>query len=226
MSNQVESNLINLEDVYLDLKNTENLERIEKVKGKYEYYHYRCDNYDDVGFGCGYRTTQTMCSWIRNQIIKQNQEFSNNRKVPDIPTILEMQKILVDCGDKPSSFVGSSDWIGCFESSIIIDTLYDVPCKILHSPPGELGNNLNQIYEHFQKLGCPIMMGGDFDNASKGVLGIGQDKKDSYLLIADPHYRHQNAKKINLIQDEWISWRPIESFQIDSFYNFCLPQKA
>ena len=30
------------------------------VKGEYQYYHYLCDNYDDRGWGCGYRTLQEM----------------------------------------------------------------------------------------------------------------------------------------------------------------------
>ena len=28
------------------------------VKGDYQYYHYLCDQYDDRGWGCGYRTLQ------------------------------------------------------------------------------------------------------------------------------------------------------------------------
>ena len=39
------------------------------VKGDYQYYHYLCDQYDDRGWGCGYRTLQELvkqtCSiWI------------------------------------------------------------------------------------------------------------------------------------------------------------------
>lgn len=35
------------------------------VQGSYEYWHYGCDGLDDRGWGCGYRTLQTLCSWIR-----------------------------------------------------------------------------------------------------------------------------------------------------------------
>ena len=34
------------------------------VKGSYEYWHYGCDGFDDRGFGCGYRTLQSICSWM------------------------------------------------------------------------------------------------------------------------------------------------------------------
>lgn len=35
------------------------------VSGTYEYWHYGCDGLDDRGWGCGYRTLQTIASWIR-----------------------------------------------------------------------------------------------------------------------------------------------------------------
>ena len=79
----------------------------------YNYYHYNCDNTNDAGWGCGYRTTQTMCSWIRYQILEKNKKLNIESRVPDVPSILEIQKILTDCGDKPSNFVGSKQWIGC-----------------------------------------------------------------------------------------------------------------
>ena len=31
---------------------------ISLIKGNYEYYHYICDQFDDRGWGCGYRTLQ------------------------------------------------------------------------------------------------------------------------------------------------------------------------
>ena len=40
------------------------LSKIETVKGAYEYWHYGCDGFDDRGFGCGYRTLQTLLSWL------------------------------------------------------------------------------------------------------------------------------------------------------------------
>jgi len=42
----------------------ENVERLSLVKGDYDYWHYGCDGLDDRGWGCGYRTLQTIASWI------------------------------------------------------------------------------------------------------------------------------------------------------------------
>jgi hypothetical protein len=82
------------------------------VNGNYNYYHYNCDQVNDAGWGCGYRTLQSMCSWIRFKLIEKNKKFNSENTVANVPTILEIQKILSDCGDKPSSFVGSKNWIG------------------------------------------------------------------------------------------------------------------
>lgn len=219
-------NFIELQNIHLieNLKPTKKFSTISCVKGKYQYYHYKCDGFDDVGWGCGYRTTQTLCSWLREQLLL-DKAISN---VPQVPTILEIQKILADSGDKPSRFVGSKEWIGCFESSIVIDTLFNVPCKILHCEAKLLENNMCQIKSHFETFGGPIMMGGDFDAASNGVLGITSENTERYqLLIADPHLNNSNESiDINyLVSREWISWKEINAFDQISFYNFCLPQK-
>jgi hypothetical protein len=223
MTNKLENNLIELENVYQDLKNSKNNNDIIKsVKGSLKYFHYDCDGFNDVGWGCGYRTTQTICSWIRNQLIKSD---PNRDNLPQVPSILEMQKILTDSGDKPSRFVGSRDWIGCFESSIIIDTLYNVPSKILHSSHNSLMSSIQSISEHFDKFGSPIMMGGDLDNASKAILGV---MNDNNFLIVDPHFVKRKdilVEKNELIDKDWISWQEINQYNTNnSFYNFCMPQ--
>ena len=47
-------------------------DKIEDIFGvnkeiEYEYWHYLCDSFDDRGWGCGYRTLQTIASWIINR---------------------------------------------------------------------------------------------------------------------------------------------------------------
>jgi hypothetical protein len=37
------------------------------VKGTYEYYHYGDQNFSDVGWGCAYRSLQTLLSWLHFQ---------------------------------------------------------------------------------------------------------------------------------------------------------------
>ncbi len=213
------NNLIELENIYQDLSNSNN-SNIKSVKGQLKYFHYDCDGFNDAGWGCGYRTTQTICSWVRNQLMK-----SSSENLPQVPSILEIQKILADSGDKPSRFVGSREWIGCFESCIIIDTLYNVPSKILHSNNNSLMNSVQSISDHFDKFASPIMMGGDLDNASKAILGV---MSDNEFLIVDPHFKNSKnnqIKKNEIIEKGWISWKEISQYNTNSsFYNFCMPQ--
>ena len=35
------------------------------MQGKCEYYHYGVDGFNDSGWGCGYRTCQSILSWYR-----------------------------------------------------------------------------------------------------------------------------------------------------------------
>ncbi|XP_045502202.1 ufm1-specific protease 1 [Colias croceus] len=185
------------------------------VNGNYEYYHYLCDGFDDRGWGCGYRTLQTICSWMKHNI---NKDVS-------VPTIREIQKILVDLEDKPKSFHGSRQWIGSFEVCLVIDKLYVIPCKILHVNKGEgLDNIVDALKTHFIKYGSPVMMGGDVDCSSKGIMGIHDDGANSSLLVVDPHYVGSEKTKEFLQNKGWVKWQPLKDFLSSSFYNLCLPQ--
>ena len=61
---------------------------------------------------------------------------------------------------------------------LILDYLYDVPCKIIHAPAlernGKLHHSLfehvDDVKNHFKKFGSPVMMGGDVDASSKGSI--------------------------------------------------------
>ena len=63
------------------------------------------DRASDDGWGCAYRSLQTIVSWFRLQ----------GYTSAATPTHKEIQQALVDLGDKPPSFVGSRKWIGSME---------------------------------------------------------------------------------------------------------------
>ncbi|XP_073953922.1 ufm1-specific protease 1-like [Choristoneura fumiferana] len=185
------------------------------VSGNYEYYHYLCDGFDDRGWGCGYRTLQTLCSWM-------NSNYHRNGSVPSIQAI---QETLVELEDKPSSFLGSRQWIGSFEVCLVLDKLYDVPCKIIHVNKGDdLNTIVDTLKSHFEKFGSPIMMGGDVDCSSKGIMGIHVDHAGVSLLVVDPHYVGKEQTREFLQNKSWVKWQPIKDFLSSSFYNLCLPQ--
>ena len=71
-------------------------------------------------------------------------------------------------------------WLNVYISQVclILDYLYDVPCKIIHAPAlernGKLHHSLfehvDDVKNHFKKFGSPVMMGGDVDASSKGKI--------------------------------------------------------
>jgi hypothetical protein len=93
-------------------------ETTDTVRGTLTFYHYICDGQDDRGWGCGYRTLQTLCSWIMNN--------KDEHSTSTVPSITKIQEILVDLEDKPPSFIKSNQWIGTYEATIVLSQLYDV----------------------------------------------------------------------------------------------------
>ena len=185
------------------------------VKGIYHYYHYICDGQKDRGWGCGYRTLQTICSWVK---------YQKNSSVT-VPSITAIQEALVAMGDKPASFKGSREWIGSVEVAMVVDYFFDEPCKIVHVTSGkELKNHTEELKQHFLTKGAPVMMGGDSDASSKGIIGLCQNESETYLLILDPHYHGERPSQQTLVENNFLVWRNVDDFMDCSFYNLCLCQ--
>lgn len=71
-----------------------------------------------------------------------------------------------------------------FQLCLVIDKLYDIPCKIVHVNKGkELNSIVQTLITHFSTFGSPIMMGGDIDASSKGVMGIRVGDDASLLIV-------------------------------------------
>lgn len=200
--------------------------RCAVVRGDYLYYHYGCDGLDDRGWGCGYRTVQTMASWL-----------GFNRGPPPPPASLpDIQKALVAMGDKPDSFAGSRGWIGTFEASLVLDYFCETPCRVVHVRGGELEEvAVPELHRHFSSSSgssfsgssSPVMMGGDRDNSSKGILGVCTgDQGSSMLLVVDPHYCGRTPSVSELHAQGWVGWVSVSSLDRSSFYNLCLPLPA
>lgn len=190
------------------------------IRGDYRYFHYGCDGQDDRGWGCGYRTTQTMASWL----CWNWSQLKDKRRTP--PSLPEIQQALVNMEDKPGAFLHSREWIGTFEASLVLDYFYDVPCKLVHVRGGDELEQVavEELHQHFLKHGSPVMMGGDRDNSSKGILGVCSGDTGSYLLILDPHYYGCNLERMELQRQGWVAWRKVSSLDHSSFYNLCMPQ--
>lgn len=152
--------------------------------------------------------------------------MKSKREVPLVPSLREIQQTLVDIGDKPSSFIGSREWIGSVEACLYMDETFGVCSKIVHVARGDCAEQevTLVLLEHFKHFGSPVMIGGDMDASSKTLVGVCRTNRGFHFLIADPHF-YGKADKTLLQNDGWVKWKHLEEvFKSDSFYNFCLPQ--
>jgi Ufm1-specific protease 2 len=186
------------------------------VKGNYEYYHYKHDGYSDEGWGCAYRSLQTLFSWFLINGFKKEGVY--------VPSILDIQKTLVKVGDKPAKIIDSNDWIGAFEVSIVLNELLGIESQIMFVSSGaDLENKGRDLILHFETHGTPIMIGGGV--YAYTILGVEYDrvKGKSMFLILDPHYNGADDIK-TIISKGWCSWKDSSLFKKEDFYNLCLPQ--
>ncbi len=127
--------------------------KIYTVFGKYRYFHYMQNRYDDKGWGCAYRSLQTIVSWYR----------MNHYTDILVPSHRDIQQTLVECGEKKRSFVGSKDWIGSQEVGRFLEhRIPGLAFKIIFIRSGEELNDIARtVATHFKTQGTPIMIGGE-----------------------------------------------------------------
>ena len=185
------------------------------VRGDYHYFHYNQDNFVDSGWGCAYRSLQTLISWF---IL--NTSVGKNIKVPTIPDI---QTILVKLGDKDKKIVGSKEWIGAIEVNLVLNELLGIENQILFVSSGsEINSKGRELLYHFQHNGTPVMVGGGV--YAYTILGVDYDKVkgECKFLILDPHFVGEDDVK-NIINKGWCNWKGADIFKKENFYNLCLP---
>ncbi|XP_075466286.1 ufm1-specific protease 2 isoform X4 [Ascaphus truei] len=188
---------------------------VSLVQGVYSYHHYMQDRMDDNGWGCAYRSLQTICSWFKYQ------GYSDR----PIPTHKEIQQALVDVGDKPASFVGSRQWIGSIEVQLVLDQLLGITSKIMFVSRGaELASRGRELVNHFKSEGTPVMIGGGV--LAHTILGVvwSESTGEIKFLILDPHYKGAEDLQI-ILEKGWCAWKGAEFWTKDAYYNLCLPQR-
>ncbi|RNC46924.1 hypothetical protein TcCL_NonESM03184 [Trypanosoma cruzi] len=196
------------------------------VSGAYDYYHYRVDGFKDDGWGCAYRSLQTILSWFQH-------EGYMNEPMPDICAI---QNILyAKDPDKMNrkEFIGSKEWIGSFEVMIVIQHfLPGMDCMIRRMESGsdlETDPSVQQtLVNHFrQKRACPVMIGGS--SYAHTILGVDANlaTMEARYLVADPHYSSGETSLKTVVKKGYVGWKEAgKFFESNSWYNLCIPQLA
>lgn len=183
------------------------------VKGNYIYYHYMQDGFNDNGWGCAYRSLQTIFSWFKLQSFTSNQ----------VPTHRKIQETLVEIGDKNHKFIGSQEWIGSMEISFCLNKLLGVESRILNVARGsDLGEKVRELEYHFETEGTPVMIGGGA--YAYTILGVDFNESTGEVnyLVLDPHYVGQDYIK-TVISKGWCGWKSASFWNQTSYYNLCLP---
>jgi len=196
---------------------------VHLVDGTYTYHHYMQDKFDDDGWGCAYRSLQTLISWFRHQGYVET----------EVPTHQQIQKCLVDIEDKPKSFIGSKQWIGSTEVGFVLEKSCEVQSKFLSISSGdEMSSKGRELAHHFKTQGTPIMIGGGV--LAHTILGVEWDEAtgDTRWLILDPHFTgsdwdHKTGKpNIAHMQSKgWVGWKGPDFWVKTAFYNMCMPQR-
>ena len=74
-----------VQNIHEHVENPDGVQSITLVSGDYDYCHYLYDGTDDRGWGCGYRTLQTIISWMIH-----NNEASKHLTIPSLKKIQEI----------------------------------------------------------------------------------------------------------------------------------------
>ncbi|CAD5228671.1 unnamed protein product [Bursaphelenchus xylophilus] len=188
--------------------------QVATVLGRYDYHHYMQDNFDDSGWGCAYRSFQTVFSWLRLQ------GFTDK----PVPSHKDIQECLVEIGDKPASFVGSKKWIGSMELSFCLSQMLGIESKVLTTNSGtEIAEHARTLIFHFENHGAPVMIGGGM--LAHTILGVDYNTKSAECkyLVLDPHYTgDENLQTV--LNGGWCAWKTADFWKKGDFYNLLLPQ--
>ncbi|CAK9033285.1 Ufm1-specific protease 2 (UfSP2), partial [Durusdinium trenchii] len=185
---------------------------VEVCFGDVRFYHYGCDGEDDRGWGCAYRSLQTLWSWLQlNGLTRQ-----------DPPSIREIQAKLCEMGVmEPAFSVGCSKWIGSQEVAWLVEANLGVSSRFFMLPRGtDLGEKIDELLAHLRQHRCPVIVCAG--SLALTVLGVARTPSGPpRFLIADPHFRGRGADLAALTSAKAtmeaykaipVAWRGLEAF--------------
>ncbi|GAU98369.1 hypothetical protein RvY_09524 [Ramazzottius varieornatus] len=186
---------------------------LTKVLGSYTYHHYKQDRFDDDGWGCAYRSLQTLFSWFKLQ---------GFTKAP-VPHHEQIQRLLVEIKDREKSLIGSKQWIGAMEISRTLEQLLGIQCRIVYVQAGrDLGTAFAALKSHFETEGTPVMIGGGVYAHTIGGVAVNRTTGEVKALVVDPHYVGEDNVDL-VFKKNGVAWRTPEFWDQNAFFNLCCP---
>ena len=96
------------------------------LRDRCRFYHYGCDDVRDNGWGCGYRTLQTIVSWLLHRTVTDDVKSPPHRNnvgalASGVPSLRQIQEVLSVANPAKRGhrgFVGSTEWISTEDSYI------------------------------------------------------------------------------------------------------------
>eukprot|EP01024_Parvocaulis_polyphysoides_P020132 TRINITY_DN1927_c1_g1_i1.p1 TRINITY_DN1927_c1_g1~~TRINITY_DN1927_c1_g1_i1.p1 ORF type:complete len:214 (-),score=21.26 TRINITY_DN1927_c1_g1_i1:351-992(-) len=199
-------------NIHQFVTNPDQASELETVKGKFEFYHFGELAVDDRGWGCAYRSLQTVCSWLHQQGLVAEGNSA--------PTHQQIEQVLLKTVD---GYKGAPQWIGSWELFMYLDVTYNISSKILNSNSvQELISKFYDLHDHFRKGGSPIMSGAG--SQANIILGVCKDgEREEMMLVLDPHYYGPNEPS-QIIQKGYCKWRYMKELgEHVTFSNLLLP---
>jgi hypothetical protein len=156
-----------------------------------------------------------------------------------MPTLPDIQSILraVDpakAGPKHAGFVGSREWIGSFESMVVLQHFSpDLQCRVQRVDEGQQLAEDAAIHRalagHFDRGGGPVVIGGA--QLAYTIVGIHTNVRlgEARYLVLDPHYtgdarRNGTTDVAVALKKGWVGWKdPAVFFKRTAWYNMCMP---
>eukprot|EP00127_Corallochytrium_limacisporum_P003548 Clim_evm31s150 gene=Clim_evmTU31s150 len=209
------------------------------------YFHYGMQGIADAGWGCAYRSLQSLVS---NLILTgrccertATDELRGHGCECRVPhhggqTQDVLRKSMCD-------LPRNDQWIGSMEVSAYLDDQFEVPCRIIHvAADGDvcgLANHREDLLEHFQTFATPGMIGGGVEAQTLCGVRWVRDAPlaETEFLVLDPHFRFnpgslgghalETERLAEAQRRGYIAWHTAETFSVKgtqgNFHNVCLP---
>ena len=180
----------------------------------YLYCHYLQDGFRDDGWGCAYRSLQSICSSLLLLHL-------TDRPIPSIPAL---QRLLSAHAPHDPAFLDPHHWIGAVDAQAALQLLYGLPSRLLHVRDGaDVGSVSRALSRYFaEEDGGFVLVGGGV--LAYGVVGVDWNERsgECRYLIVDPHYTGVDELG-KALKGGWVGWKSKQLFLPGRFYNFLLP---